>query len=112
MLQAAFLSPSFLTPHMRSDIEPLCDRHKSKMKLGEVLCVVGARQVVMPLYVCQSVGCLRRYNLLHGYFNDAAGGLFSPNPTVRMPCIHDSLPLFIAEYKEGGSDVLWKCAQE
>ncbi len=96
---------------MRMDIHPRCDRHPETVMVPVMLQLVpGTGNPWSPAFVCPEPNCPRHFNVAEGYF-----AIFKqrtdPDTNRRVPCPHDSLPMFLEDYEPHGKVWTWRCGQ-
>jgi hypothetical protein len=97
--------------HLRSDIKPYCDRHPARqMSLVFMQLDPGPDKPWQPTYVCGEPHCPRHYNPNFGYFNIFKRRV-DYDTVQRVPCPHDSLPMFVESIDTEHHLWTWRCSQ-
>lgn len=96
---------------MRTDIHPRCDRHPEHRMVPVMMqLAAGAGQPWFPAFVCEQPECPRQFSMSEGYFN-AFKQRIDPDSRRRVPCPHESLPMYLAAFEPQAKVWTWRCAQ-
>jgi hypothetical protein len=91
---------------MKSDLKPLCPKHRTTMRIG----VADVQQWLGHRVLCTQSNCSYFYNLIHGYCVHPVGGYGEDDMEWRRLCKIDGRPMYLAGTDERGQHVR-RCAR-
>ena len=90
---------------MREGIAPLCDKHRSPMKLSRY----EGDSLGMNAFACTSPGCTRAYNTSSGYLDVVDGRILLQKE--QQLCPEDGTAMFLEFVSPPKSVEHWRCGQ-
>ena len=95
-----------LTPEMKSDIKPLCDKHLIEMEPVRVRARMGGSDVwIWPAFRCSSQGCARSFD--SGGYTTTSDGSIDPESRNFIGC--EDGAMFIESVE--GDQLIWRCSK-
>jgi len=100
-------------PVMRTDLQPLCQRHYAPMFFGHVTLLSSPNDLkAMYLYSCRESRCTSCYNMECGYFTVILGEEIKRDATSAHRCSHDGFFMHISSFDAQTKVRVWKCSAE
>jgi hypothetical protein len=101
-----------MEPTMKADISPLCIHHNKAMVRNDDQ-KPSARSIhvaeVFSYFACTESGCLQRYDMGLGYYED---GKADSKSRSSKPCTECGFQLYLAKRGETTLDTVWLCANK
>jgi hypothetical protein len=96
---------------MRTDIQPLCQRHHIPMLLAELELQVDTAILRKPCYVCVKTDCMSHYDIIHGYFDTTDREGIVRDMMTWTKCPNDGLPMYLSERDMKVGVQVWLCSE-
>ncbi len=95
---------------VKTDTQPLCDKHYGPMKLVDIVSRIGSDVGVRTALACTQERCKRQYDTDYGYYTVSVGQIERETIT-RVRCPQCERAMYLKALEAQGSIQKWACPQ-